>query len=145
MNKLATMVILAALLSGCAATTSIQRVRAKLDQVCIERNPQVEVYDLLEVIEANLRRHKIETRVFDVSPAPCPYRLTYDASRRWDLKAFLSDAQILLQHDHEIIGRAEFHWPAGVFGAGGPNPEKWRGTAFKIDPIMDQMLADIEK
>lgn len=145
MIKLASIVILATLLTSCAATTSVQPVRTKIDQVCIERNSTVEVSDFLDVIVAGLRRHGIDSRVFDVSPAPCPYRLTYDASRRWDFKAFLSDASILLLRDREIIGRAEFHWPAGVFGAGGPNPEKWRGTAFKIDPILDQMLGELDK
>ncbi len=144
LNQL-TVITLTALIAGCTATTNVRPVRAKLDQVCIERNPTVEVTDMLNVIEANLNRHGIKTRVFDVSPAPCQYRLTYDASRRWDVSSFLSDAQITILEDREVIGRAEYHLPAGISGGGGANPNKWRGTAFKIDPVMDQMLNELHK
>jgi hypothetical protein len=138
-------ITLATLIAACTATTNVRPVRTKLDQVCIERNPTVEVTDMLDAIEANLNRHGIKTRVFDVSPAPCQYRLTYDASRRWDISAFLSDAQISILQDRELIGRAEYQLPAGIFGGGGANPNKWRGTAFKIDPVMDQMLNEFHK
>lgn len=134
-----------ALLAGCAITTNVRPVSAKLDQVCIERNAEVQVDDLLSVIESNFKRRGIETKVYDASPAPCPYRVTYTASRRWDGTAFLSDAEISLLRDKEVIGRAEYHLPAGIFGGGGANPDKWRGTAFKIDPLMDQMLASVGK
>ena len=143
--KQVAVITLATLIAACTATTNVRPVRTKLDQVCIERNPTVELSDMLDVIEANLKRHGIKTRTFDMSPAPCQYRLTYDGSRRWDVSSFLSDAQITILEDREVIGRAEYHLPAGIFGGGGANPNKWRGTAFKIDPVMDQMLKEFHK
>lgn len=140
-----TLIAAAALLTGCAITTNVKPVSAKLDQVCIERNAEVRVDDLLGVIESNFKRRGVETKVYDTSPAPCLYRVTYTASRRWDVTLFLSDAEILLLRDKEVIGRAEYHLPAGILGGGGANPDKWRGTAFKIDPLMDQMLASVGK
>lgn len=99
---------------------------------------------MVQVLEAGLKRNGVEARVFDAAPAPCPYRLTYTASRRWDGTLFLSDADISLLRGTEVIGRAEYHLPAGIFGGGGANPDKWRGTAFKLDPLIDQMLASVK-
>lgn len=140
-----TLIAAAALLAGCASTVTVRPVTAKLDAVCIERNPEVEVADLLQVIEAGFKRHGIEAKIFEGSPAPCPYRVTYTASRRWDFTAFLSDADISLYRDRELIGQATYSLPGGIAGGGGINPDKWKSTAFKIDPIMDRMLVSVGK
>ncbi|WP_258187261.1 Sbal_3080 family lipoprotein [Variovorax sp. WS11] len=135
----------AALLTACASTSTVRPVSgAKFETVCIERNADVYVEDLLPAIEDAFRRNGIATRVFDTSPAPCPYRVTYAASRRWDLKPFMSDARISLYHDRELVGEATYALPSGVFGGGGINPDKWRGASFKIDPILDKMLASLK-
>lgn len=135
----------AAIVAACASTTTVRPVTAaNIGTVCIERNAEVNVEDLLPAIEEAFKRHGIATRVFDVSPAPCPYRVTYAASRRWDLKAFMSDARISLFRDRELVGEATYALPSGVFGGGGINPDKWRGAAFKIDPIMSKMLEGIK-
>lgn len=135
----------AALLAACASTTTVRPVTAsKIETVCIERNADVYVEDLLPAIEDAFRRNGIATRVFDVSPAPCPYRVTYAASRRWDLQAFMSDARISLYRDRELVGEATYALPSGVFGGGGISPDKWRSAAFKIDQIMDKMLAGLK-
>lgn len=143
--KTVTTLFAATLLTGCASTVTVRPVTAKLNVVCIERNSEVEVADLLQVIETNFKRHGIEVKVFDVSPAPCTYRATYAASRRWDFTAFLSDADISLYRDRELIGQATYALPGGIAGGGGMNPDKWKSTAFKIDPIMNQMLASVGK
>lgn len=135
----------ALLLAACASTTTVRPITVtKIDTVCIERNADVYVDDLLPAIEEAFKRNGIATRVFDVSPAPCPYRLTYAASRRWDLKVFMADARIVLYRDRELVGEATYALPSGVFGGGGINPEKWRGAAYKIDPIMDKMLVGLK-
>jgi hypothetical protein len=137
----------AALISSCASTVAVRPVvatPAKIDTVCIERNAEVLVDDLLPAVEAAFQRNGIATRVFDVSPAPCPYRVTYAASRRWDLTPFMSDARISVYRERELIGEANYALPSGIFGGGGINPDKWRGTSFKIDPMMDQMLVTVK-
>lgn len=138
--------VLALALTGCASVVTVKPApREAIDTVCIERNLDVGVEDLLPAMEAAFKRNGIATRVFDVSPAPCPYRVTYTASRRWDFTAFMSDAHISLYRDRELIGEAVYTGPSGIFGGGGINPDKWRGAAFKIDPPMDQMLASVRK
>ncbi len=135
---------LSLVLSACSSTTLVKPVTAPtvaIDVACIERNDDVYVDDLRPAIEAAFLRNGIRTRVFDAAPAPCPYRVTYSASRRWDLTAFMSEARISLYQDRELMGEAIYSLPSGVFGGGGINPDKWRGAAYKIDPLMDKMLA----
>ena len=144
MRHLAAFALVAAL-SGCAITTSVKPVAsAPADAVCIEMNRDVLVPDLLGVIEAGFKRNGYATQVVDQSPAQCPVRVTYTASRRWDGVSFLSDADISMFRDRELIGQATYQLPAGVFGGGGANPNKWKSTAFKIDPLLDQMLAVVK-
>lgn len=123
-SRLVALTTTAALLSACASTVAVRPVAsvpAKIDTVCIERNAEVLVDDLLPAIEAAFGRNGIATRIFDVSPAPCPYR------------------------DRELIGEANYALPSGIFGGGGISPDKWRGAAFKIDPMMDEMLARVKQ
>ena len=126
-------------------TTSVRPVvmpvAERIEEVCIERNNSVEVADFLQVMEAGFNRNGVRTRIFDSSPAPCPVRVTYTATRRWDFVAFLSNARISIYRDHELVGEATYDLPSGAFGGGGADPGKWRSTAQKIDPPMDQMLA----
>ena len=52
--------LVTALVSGCASTVAVKPVKtpaSEIDAVCIERNEEVLVDDLLPVIEAAFRRH----------------------------------------------------------------------------------------
>jgi hypothetical protein len=107
MNRLhLTILSIAALASGCASTVAVRPVAitsAKIDTVCIERNAEVLVDDLLPAIEAAFQRNGIAARVCDVSPAACPYRVTYAALRRWNLTPFMSDTRISLYRERELV------------------------------------------
>lgn len=145
MNARHVLVLAAALTLGACQTTTVRPVvvpvSERIEEVCIERNPNVEVSDFLPVMEGGFRRNGVRTRVFDISPAPCPFRVTYTATRRWDFVAFLSNARISIYREHELVGELTYDLPSGAFGGGGADPAKWRSTAEKIDPLMDQMLA----
>lgn len=144
MNRTSIIAAAALLLAGCGTTTSIkqaQRTPDRISAVCIERNADVLSADLLPAIESAFARNGIQTRVVSVESTPCPYRVTYTGSRRWDGVFFLSDARISLFHNRDLIGEAMYSLPSGIFGGGGISPNKWRGASYKIDPLMDQMLA----
>lgn len=146
MNRTSIIAAIALLMAGCGTTTSIkqaQRTTDRINSVCIERNADVLSADLLPAIESAFARNSIQTRVVSVESAPCPYRVTYAGSRRWDGVFFLSDARISLFYNRELIGEAKYSLPSGIFGGGGISPDKWRGASFKIDPLMDQMLSAV--
>jgi hypothetical protein len=129
---------LLAIVAGCT-TVEVQPVPAAgfpIAALCIERNPDVVVGDLLPVIEAGVARHGIEARVVD-APAPddCGYTLWYSAKRRWDIRPVLGTVELRVRYRGETIGSAT--WLArpslSLF--------KWRSTETKIGPVLDELFA----
>lgn len=132
-------VLLATLAVAAACTTvEVSPVPASgypIAQLCIERNPDVVVEDLLPVIEQGVARHGIESRVFDPPvPADCDYTLWYTARRRWDIRPVLGYVELRVRYRGETIGTAT--WLArpslSLF--------KWRSTESKIGPLVDELL-----
>ena len=127
------------LVTGCASTAVVEPVDAKahqIEQVCIVENPKAEVADLVVVLEAGFARHNIRTAKYEKSrlPANCEYTLTYIARQEWDLATFMSFAQLQIHHAGRVIASAEYDHS-------GFDTDKWRRTATKIDPLIDELLA----
>ena len=105
-------------------------------QLCIERNPDVVVEDLLAVIEQGVARHGIEARVVDApAPADCDYTLWYTARRRWDIRPVLGQVELRVRYRGETIGSATWLAEPSL------SPFKWRSTESKIGPVIDELLA----
>lgn len=132
-------VLLATLAAAAACTTvEVSPVPASgypIARLCIERNPDVVVEDLLPVIEQGVARHGIEPRVVDAPvPADCDYTLWYSARRRWDIRPVLGYVELRVRYRGETIGSAS--WLAR------PSLSllKWRSTESKVGPLLDQLL-----
>lgn len=132
--------LFAALATSAACTTiEVSPVPAAgypIARLCIERNPEVVVEDLLAVIERGVARHGIEPRLVDAPvPADCDYTLWYSARRRWDLRPVLGYVELRVRYRGETIGTAS--WLArpslSLF--------KWRSTESKIGPVLDELLS----
>lgn len=140
MRRTALLCLLFPLLTACTSV-SVQPVarESRLQQVCIQRNPKVEVSDFLMVLQAGFSRHNIKTRLFDgAKPDDCEYVLNYTARRTWDIVPYLSQAELTLTRNMEQVGYAQYH----LRGRGGFSLMKWQGTASKIDPVIDRLLAN---
>jgi hypothetical protein len=72
-------------------------------------------------------------------PEHCDAILTYTARRSWDFVTYLSHAEIWLELDGLTVGYAKYHLRA----KGGFSLLKWRGTRSKIDPVLDELLANV--
>lgn len=108
--------------------------------VCIVNNPQVLVSDFVDVVRDGFNRHGIPTSLVDEAGAKsCEVTLTYTALRSWDLKPFMSHAELRLWRNGTQIGFAQYH----LNGKGGYDLGKYRGTKAKMDPVIDQMLASV--
>jgi len=109
------------LVAGCTSV-KVQPVDPSLTilHVCIRQNPQVEV----EVYYGNRPRH-------------CEYILTYSARRSWDLKTYLSQAELRLLRRGQQIASADYHLRA----KGGLSLTKFAGTKSKMDPVIDKLLS----
>ena len=110
----------------------------QLHDVCIVNNPRVIVSDFVPVLRDGFSRHNIATTVVDESKAgACVVTLTYTAHLHWDMKPYLTHAELRLWRDGKQIGFAEYH----LNGNGGLDLGKWRHTKTKMDPVIDQLLA----
>jgi hypothetical protein len=130
------------LLTGCT-TVEVRPVPAAgypIAALCIERNPDVVVEDLLPVIEAGVARHGIEARVVD-APAPeeCGYTLWYGAKRRWDIRPVLGSVELRVRYRGETIGSATWLARPSL------SPFKWRSTETKIGPVLDELFAQFPR
>lgn len=139
MNRM--FVVCGVLLSFAACTTvNVRPVDAKanpIQLVCIQENPAVLVSDFVSVVEAGFQRHGIQTLVFkDKAPDQCEYRVTYTATRRWDLAPFMNYAELRLQKGDETLSLATYRH------SGGFALNKWASTESKMDPVLDELLAN---
>jgi len=135
-----------AILFFCAGCTSISvrpvSPELAIADVCIEENPKVIVDDFLSVVRDGFDRHGIATKVVTrPTPKECEYVLTYTAFKNWDLGAYLHHAELRLERNGRIIGSAEYH----LVGQGGLSLMKWQSTKTKMDPVIDELLANIKR
>lgn len=108
-----------------------------MTHVCIRTNPAVIVADFVPVMQDGFQRHGIVAEVFDLAlPASCKYVVDYTALRSWDLKPYLSHAEIRITEHGQLVASATYH----LNGKGGLDMGKWRGTKAKISPVMDKLL-----
>jgi hypothetical protein len=141
-NRLAIFVLVACV-AGCTSV-NVRPVSSELNitDVCIEENPKVIVEDFLSVVRNGFDRHGIATKVVN-RPAPkeCEYVLTYTALKTWDLGTYLHHAELRLESGGRLVGLAEYH----LAGKGGFSLMKWQSTKTKIDPVIDELLANIKR
>ncbi|MDH3613857.1 MAG: Sbal_3080 family lipoprotein [Gammaproteobacteria bacterium] len=134
-------VVLALSLLICACTSvKVQPVDASMPllHVCIQRNTAVQVGDFLQVLEDGFERHGIGTEIYNGNrPRRCEYVLTYTALRSWDMKPYLSHAELRLLRAGQQVASADYH----LRGKGGFSLTKWAGTKSKMDPVIDELLA----
>ena len=129
--------------SGCTSI-SVRPIDSGLNitNVCIEENPKVIVGDFLTVVRNGFDRHGIDTKVVS-KPAPkeCEFVLTYTALKNWDLGTYMHHAELRLERSGRFIGSAEYH----LSGKGGLSLTKWQSTKTKMDPVIDQLLSNVNK
>jgi hypothetical protein len=124
---------------GCTSV-SVQPVAASegLRSVCIEQNPAVIVEDFLDVLRVGFMRHGIEVEVVGApAPAECEFVLRYTALRSWDITAFVSHAELHLERAGRPIAHAIYH----LRGKGGYALTKYQSTREKMNPVIDELLA----
>jgi hypothetical protein len=139
MRAIALSLVAMMLMSAC---TSVRVNRVPPDvlrdvrRVCIERNPHVIVSDFLSVVQDGLRRHGIQSAVYDPPlPTDCQFVLTYTARQGWDLKNYLRYAELTLRDGGHTVGTAEYRHRGGLASS------KWADTYTKISPVVDELLS----
>jgi len=127
------------MISACTAVTVIP-VDASLNarHVCIQDNPRVTISNFVQIVRDGFQRHGVSTEVFsNLKPAHCEFILTYTARRSWDIATYMSIAELVLMKDSLVVARANYH----LRGKGGLALTKWASTKSKMDPVIDELLA----
>jgi len=129
------------LLTGCTAV-QVTPLQSVAEDVCIEENSKVLVEDFVPVLQAGFARHGINTQVHrSITRGQCSHIVTYTARRSWDGVPYLSSAEIkVLDAQRRTLASADYH----LRGKGGLSLMKWQGTKTKMDPVIDQLLANVE-
>lgn len=127
-------------LSGCTVVTVKPLDKsAGVEHVCILENPKVKVSNFLSVVEEGFDRHGISTEVISGEPpARCEHLLSYTALRTWDVVLYLHHAELSIEHENSQIGYGEYR----LRGKGGFALNKFAGTKSKMNPVIDELLAD---
>lgn len=125
--------------SGCSSkTVQVIDKRHMLSKVCIENNPKVVVSDFIPVVEDIFQSHGIATEVYTGNDVPknCDVKMTYTATRKWDIVPFLAHAELRVYKEGEKIGYAEYH----LIGGGGFDLSKWASVKSKMTPVVEELL-----
>ncbi len=124
-------------LAGCTAV-SVEPLAEKPQHMCIKRNPKVIIEDFVPVLQAGLRRHGIESTLYDSVPLSCSQIMEYTARRSWDMAPYLSTADLLIRDRQDRrLAKAHYHLRA----KGGFSLLKWASVESKMNPVIDQLLA----
>jgi hypothetical protein len=129
------------LLAGCTAV-QVSPLQSVAQDVCIEENNKVLVKDFVPVLQAGFARHGITTQLHQsIARNQCSHIVTYTARRSWDGIPYLSSAEIkVLDPQRRTLASANYH----LRGKGGLSLLKWQGTKTKMDPVIDQLLANVQ-
>jgi hypothetical protein len=137
--RMACLCFLSLILAGCTSITvqPVDRALA-LKHVCIQENPKVTLSGFIAMLQDGFSRHGISTEVISGvnTPTQCEYVLTYTALRSWDLTVYLTEAELRLEKDGEMVASAIYH----LKGKGGFSLVKWAGVKSKMDPVIDELL-----
>lgn len=127
------------LIAGCTAVdVRPVSIEEPIQSVLIEENPKVWRSDFVEVLQAGFARHGIASKVIQPGTSVGDeYVVRYTARQKWDMAMYLSDATIWIYRGDKEVAKAVYH----LKGGGGFSLMKWQGTAAKIDPVIDELLA----
>lgn len=127
-------------MSGCTSV-DIKPLSADLGvvHICIENNRAVQVAGFENILSDAIQKHGITTEVYaGVRPPHCVNHLTYTARRSWDMATYLSHAELRLYDTNRLVAHAEYH----LVGKGGLSLTKWASAKSKMEPVVDQLLAE---
>ena len=130
------------------ASHTIYHLHATFRDVCIEYNPQTQVSDVVPTLQAELRSHGVESRVFErfTTPAQCDIWLRYTAEVDWGIppfgdryKPFVNAAALTLQKTNGAVLSSSQYQLDTTLGMG-----KWAPTRDKLSPVVTALITGFQ-
>lgn len=109
----------------------------KVSHLCIEENTRIIYPSFVRGLQNVFTQHGVTTQLYSGSlPAGCDYYMTYSAIQSYDMKMFLSHAELNLFKGPQRIGTAQYH----LLAEGGFALNKWDSIESKLDPVIGQLF-----
>jgi hypothetical protein len=131
-----------------SAKNTVYHEHRSLDTVCVEYNPLTPDPDIAPALQAELKNHEIESRIYDAGGAPssCHFRLSYTADIEWDTpplgagyKSYIRDATLTLRDENGLVLSSSAYSLDGVFQMG-----KWAPSRSKLAPVVTALVTGFE-
>ena len=130
------------------SSDTIRHFQGGVEEVCIRYNPDAQVPDIVPALQAELRLHKVESRVYDSTmPAEtCAIWLRYMAQIDWgtppfehEYRAFVSQAALSLRTANgQVLSTSHYQSDAGVAKG------RWTSTREKLSPVVTALLTGVD-
>ncbi|GAA0770989.1 cell division protein FtsI [Ideonella azotifigens] len=129
------------------ASDTVYHLHPRFHTLCIAFNPDTPAQGLVPALQAELRLHQIETRVYEgVLPERCSVSLAYEAAIGWEVpplgggyQAYLSTLALTLRDaDGAVLSSSRYEVDNGL-GWG-----KWRSTRSKVAPVVSALVTGFE-
>jgi hypothetical protein len=131
-----------------SAKNTVYHEHKALDAVCVEYNPLTPDPDIAPALQAELRSHEIDSRIYEQGGAPtsCRFRVTYTADIEWDTppfasgyKAYIRDATLTLRDENGTVLSSSAYSLDGPFKMG-----KWATSRSKLAPVVTALVTGFE-
>jgi hypothetical protein len=131
-----------------SAKNTVYHEHQALDTVCVEYNPLTPDPDIAPALQAELRIHQIDSRVYEAggTPASCKFRVTYTADIEWatppfsgDLKPYMRDATLTLRDENGAVLSSSAYSLDGAFQMG-----KWSTSRSKLAPVVTALVTGFD-
>ena len=127
-----------------SAKNTVYHEHKALDVVCVEYNPLTPDPDIAPALQAELRNHEIDSRIYEQGGAPtsCHFRVTYTADIEWGTppfasgyKSYIRDATLTLRDENGTVLSSSAYSLDGVFQMG-----KWATSRSKLAPVVTALV-----
>jgi len=130
------------------ASHTVYHAHAPVRELCIAFNPQAEVADMVPALQQSLRRHRVDSRVYeDLQQVPgCKVWLHYAAWIAWDTqpltplpRPYISAAALTLRTaEGQVLSSSHYVMADGL------RTDKWATTRQKIAPVVTALVTGAE-
>jgi hypothetical protein len=131
-----------------SAKNTVYHEHKSLDAVCVEYNPLTPDPDIAPALQAELRNHEIDSRIYEGggTPASCKFRVTYTADIEWGTppfasgyKSYIRDATVTLRDENGTVLSSSAYSLDGAFQMG-----KWSTSRSKLAPVVTALVTGFD-
>ena len=130
------------------AKNTVYHEHKALDVVCVEYNPLTPDPDIAPALQAELRNHEIDSRIYEEggTPSSCKFRVTYTADIEWGTppfasgyKSYIRDATLTLRDENGTVLSSSAYSLDGTFQMG-----KWATSRSKLAPVVTALVTGFD-